>query len=88
MRGCQFNKVEMSRFAAAGQAEGAPTEFVGCTQGLVEKLAPHCQTTLLGWLAVGAVLLALGWFKHSRGRQQVTPAGTGAEAPDHSPASP
>jgi hypothetical protein len=33
---------------------------------------------LLGWLAVGAVLLALGWFKLQRGRREVTPAGTGA----------
>jgi hypothetical protein len=41
---------------------------------------------LLAWFAVGAVLLALGWFKQ-RGRQQVTPAGTGtAEEPQRSPA--
>ncbi len=30
---------------------------------------------LLGWLAVGVVLLALGWFKLQHGRQEVTPAG-------------
>jgi hypothetical protein len=42
---------------------------------------------LLAWFAVGAVLLALGWFKLQRGRQQVTPAGTGtAEEPPRSPA--
>ena len=43
---------------------------------------------LLGWLAVGAVLLALGWFKLQRGRQEVTPAGTGAaEQPERASAS-
>jgi hypothetical protein len=42
---------------------------------------------LLGWLAVGVVLLALGWFKRQRGRQEVTPAGTdAAEEPERSPA--
>jgi seryl-tRNA synthetase len=46
MRGHQFNKVEMSRFTAPGQAEGALTEFAGCAQGLVEKLGLHHQTTL------------------------------------------
>ncbi len=29
---------------------------------------------LLGWLAVGVVLLALGWFKLQHGRQEVTSA--------------
>jgi hypothetical protein len=29
---------------------------------------------LLGWLAVGVVLLALGWFKLRRGREEVTSA--------------
>ena len=44
---------------------------------------------LLGWLAVGAVLLALGWVKLQHGRQQVTPAGTGtAEQPQRAPAQP
>ena len=44
---------------------------------------------LLGWLAVGVVLLALGWLKLQRGRQEVTPAGTGApKEPEHSPAHP
>jgi hypothetical protein len=28
---------------------------------------------LLGWLAVGAVLLALGWFKLQRGSHEITP---------------
>jgi len=42
---------------------------------------------LLGWLAVGAVLLTLGWVKLQRGRQEVTPAGTGtAEQPQRAPA--
>jgi hypothetical protein len=40
---------------------------------------------LLGWLAVGAVLLALGWVKLQRGGQEVTPAGAGAaEEPQRS----
>jgi hypothetical protein len=44
---------------------------------------------LLGWLAAGAVLLALGWVKLHRGRPQVTPAGTGAaEEPERFPAHP
>jgi hypothetical protein len=43
---------------------------------------------LLGWLAAGAVLLALGWVKLQHGRQEVTPAGTdAAEQPEPSPAS-
>ena len=36
---------------------------------------------LLGWLAVGVVLLALGWFKGQRGRQEVTPAERSATPP-------
>ena len=44
---------------------------------------------LLGWLAAGVVLLALGWLKLQHGRQQVTPARTGAaEQPEPSPAHP
>ena len=33
---------------------------------------------LLGWLAVGVVLLALGWFKLQRGREEITSAGRSA----------
>jgi hypothetical protein len=36
---------------------------------------------LLGWLAVGVVLLALGWFKLHRSRQQVTSAERSAVQP-------
>jgi hypothetical protein len=44
---------------------------------------------LLGWLAVGVVLLALGWLKLRHGRQRVTPAGAdAAEEPQRSPAHP
>jgi hypothetical protein len=33
---------------------------------------------LLGWLAVGIVLLGLGWFKLRHGRHEVTSATTGS----------
>jgi hypothetical protein len=36
---------------------------------------------LLGWLAVGVVLLALGWFKLRRGRQQAASAEPPAAQP-------
>lgn len=37
---------------------------------------------LLGWLAVGVVLLALDWLKLQRGRQEVMSAGTDVGAPE------
>jgi hypothetical protein len=43
---------------------------------------------LLGWLAVGAVLLALGWVKLQRGRQEVTPASSQTSPPGATPATP
>jgi len=44
---------------------------------------------LLGWLAVGVVLLGLGWFKQQRGRREVRSAGAdAAEEPERSPAHP
>jgi seryl-tRNA synthetase len=61
MRGYQFNKVEMSRFTAPGQAGTALTELVGCVQGLAGKLGLHYQTTLLATRDAGASMrLACG----------------------------